>query len=281
MTSIDRHFFALIEKNIQFEIFGGESTLVGYPHTTGWRLLPFLVVAQTEYTGLAEFRDGTTATVKPGQGIALLPGVAHNLTKITRRAGYSHWVHLQCEVFAGVSLFSLIEPRLILKGAQAREVGRLNRELGCASAGEPSLERLLKRKALAWELILTLLRFASFREDRLALIRHASRLTPVLAYIEENLAQPLSHALLARVASLSPSRFHFLFRAALRVAPYEYVQKLRLKKAQQLLIRSDLPISQIAREVGHPDAYHFSRTFRRSFGMSPLQYRRQMVLPSF
>jgi AraC-like DNA-binding protein len=188
---------------------------------------------------------------------------------------------VQCEVFPGVSLFYLIEPPLIISGSRSRKIGRINRELGLVSGGERSLAALLKRQALGWELISTLLESVSFTEDRLDLIRNASRLTSVLAYIEENLARPISHDLLARTACLSPSRFHYLFRSALGSAPYQYVQKLRLKKAQELLIRTERSIADIGRDVGHPDPYHFSRTFRRNVGVSPIRYRKQLNFRSF
>ena len=221
MTSSTHEFLSLIEKNIHFEHHSGESTLVGYPHTTGWRVLPVLMVAQANYAGTAEFKGGKTVKTKAGQTLSITPGLAHNLTKVTRRAGYSHWSHIQCEVFPGVSLFYLVEPPLVISGSRSRKIGQINHELGVVSAGERSLASLLKRQALGWELILALLESVSLHEDRLDLVRHASRLTSVLAYIEENLAKPISHDLLAQTAGLSPSRFHFLFRSALGSAPYE------------------------------------------------------------
>ncbi len=281
MASTTHEFLNLIEKNLRFEYESGESTLVKYPHTTGWRILPVLVVAQLNYAATAEFKESKTVRVEAGQTVSLAPGLAHNLTRTTRGTSYSHWSHVQCEVFPGVPLFYLVEPPLIIRGSQSRKIGRINHELGEISAGKRSLTSLLKRQALGWELISTLLQSVAFNEDRLDLIRHASRLTPVLAYIEENLAKPISHDLLARTSCLSPSRFHFLFRSALGSAPYEYVQKMRLKKAQELLIRTDKSIAEIGREVGHPDPYHFSRTFRRNVGLSPANYRKQMTFRSF
>ena len=56
---------------------------------------------------------------------------------------------------------------------------------------------------------------------------------------------------------------------------------MRLRKAQQLLIGTDRSVAEIAREVGHPDPYHFSRVFRRSVGVSPAKYRKQTSFGSF
>jgi AraC-like DNA-binding protein len=281
MIALPRELLSLMEKNLHFECNASGTCLVEYPHTTGWRMLPILVVTQADYVSSVELKDGKTVRVEPGQTVSLVPGLAHNLTKLTRRAEYSRWSHVKCEVFPGISLFNLIEPPLIIKGSQSRKIGRINHQLGRVSGGERSLPSLLKRQALGWELILTLLQSVSVNEDRLDLIRHASRLMPVLSYIEENLAKPITHGLMAQIAGLSPSRFHFLFRSALGSPPYEYVQKVRLKKAQNLLIRTDRSIAEIGREVGHPDPYHFSRTFCRNFGVSPVKYRQQVTSRSF
>jgi len=280
-NSLQREFLNLIGRSIRYEFHAGDSTWVEAPHTTGWRTMPSLVVAQIDYTALLEQPDQKPLKIKPGEAVVVAPQVRHNLTIISRRAGYSHWAHLQCEVLPGISLFYLIEPLLLFKGKQAQKIGQTCKELGRLDKEEPSLTSVVNQQALGWNLILTLLENVSVTEERIDLIRQTSRLSPVLAYIETNLANPMTHSELARMAFLSPSRFHVLFRSALGCAPYEYVQKVRLKKAQALLIRSDQSISEIGREVGHPDPFHFSRVFRQKVGISPAKYRKQMRLGSF
>jgi AraC-like DNA-binding protein len=280
MASTALEFLSLIERNMHFERESGESTLVGFPHSTGWRNLPVLVVAQINYDATVEMGE-RKLLIEPGQTVALPPGVPHRFTKNSRRPAYSRWSHIQCEVFPGVSLFYLMEPPLVINGSRSRSIGQINHKLGELAVGERTLATILKQQALGWDLILLLLESVPLKEDRVDLMRNVSRLTPVLAYIGENLAKPITHDLLARTAGLSPSRFHFLFRSALGCAPYEYVQKLRLKRAQELLIRTDRSVAEIGQDVGHADPYHFSRTFRRIVGMSPVKYRKQMTVGSF
>ena len=277
MSALSNEFLTLIEQNIRFEYQSGGSTLVGFPHTTGWRVLPSLVVAHLEYEAIVERTDEKPLKIMRGQTFAIAPGMMHRATKLDRRPRFSYWAHLQCEVLQGVSLFFLIEPPLLMTKAASARIGRLLKELAEISESASSLTSLLRRQAVGWQLILALLEKASFTRERLDLARSASRLTPVLAYIEENLARPISHQLLAQTAGLSPSRFHVVFRAALGAAPYAYVQKLRLRRAQQLLARTDRSVAEIGQEVGHPDPYHFSRVFRRAMGVSPKMYRRQAI----
>ena len=58
-------------------------------------------------------------------------------------------------------------------------------------------------------------------------------------------------------------------------SPNEYVRILRLKKAAELLITSELNISEIGYKVGIDDPYYFSKCFKNLFGKSPSQYRKE------
>ena len=281
VASLSPSFLRLIERSIRFELFGGADTWVAAPHATGWRVLPYLVAAQVDYASRIERKGLDPLRLGAGGTVVIAPGVVHNLTMTSRQPGYSHWCHLQCEVFHGVSLFYLIAPPLRITGPRSQKLSGLIQALTRTLTGASSLNSFLQKQAAGWNLIVALLEAQPLDASRVQFAHDVSRLTPVLAYIEENLAQPVTHDLLARVTHLSPSRFHVLFKTALGCAPYEYVQRLRLEKAQQLLLRSDQSVSEIGAAVGHPDPYHFSRVFRRSVGLSPAKYRRQAALNSF
>ncbi len=109
--------------------------------------------------------------------------------------------------------------------------------------------------------------------------RHALapiRLRRVLDHIEGALGHPIDLAGLAKVAGLS--RFHFsrAFHNAMGEPPLTYVQRRRLDMAKRLLRGSEMPLAQVAREIGFASASHFSDTFKRHTGLQPSQYRRQL-----
>ena len=56
--------------------------------------------------------------------------------------------------------------------------------------------------------------------------------------------------------------------------PHKYLVDLRIEKSKSLLI-SDMPISEVAFNVGFTDPLYFSRAFHKATGMSPIQYRKQ------
>ena len=55
----------------------------------------------------------------------------------------------------------------------------------------------------------------------------------------------------------------------------EVVKKERMKKARSLLKQTNKTVETIAAEVGYENVEHFNRLFRKSYGMTPVQYRKQ------
>lgn len=79
---------------------------------------------------------------------------------------------------------------------------------------------------------------------------------------------------IAQALGLSPDHFTRAFRASTGQTPQAWLQARRIARAKDLLLRSDLPISQIAQACGFADQSHFSRTFLRQTGESPFRWRR-------
>ena len=72
---------------------------------------------------------------------------------------------------------------------------------------------------------------------------------------------------------LSETRFHYVFTEIMGSPPMEYLMKMRIKKAQQLLIFTEKSITEIAAEAGISDVFHFSKQFKNINSLSPLKYR--------
>ncbi len=87
-------------------------------------------------------------------------------------------------------------------------------------------------------------------------------------------ARPASIREIAQALGLSPDHFTRAFRASTGQTPQAWLQARRIAQAKDLLLRSDLPISQIAQVCGFADQSHFSRTFLRQTGESPFRWRR-------
>ena len=95
----------------------------------------------------------------------------------------------------------------------------------------------------------------------------------VLAFIEENLGQPLTLAELAAQAALSEYHFARMFRQSTGLAPHQYVMHRRMVKAKELVQHTSIPLTDIALACGFNSASHFSNRFRSATGMTPSQLR--------
>ncbi len=80
---------------------------------------------------------------------------------------------------------------------------------------------------------------------------------------------------LALHLGVSYSSLRQKFSAATGLGPARWLADMRCQKARELLADTDTPIKQIAAQVGIPDAFSFSRTFKRITGISPEAYRHQ------
>lgn len=104
---------------------------------------------------------------------------------------------------------------------------------------------------------------------------HYSRIVQVLSKLHLRFADEFSVEQLAQQASMSVSTFHQHFKQITRASPAQYLKRLRLIKAQQLLLQHHHNVNQAALAVGYRSVPQFSRDYKRYFGESPLQHRRQ------
>ncbi len=98
------------------------------------------------------------------------------------------------------------------------------------------------------------------------------RLEAVYKYIEDNIDNPLSINKLADIAGLSKYYLTRLFKEAFGEPPLTTQRRLRFERARELLLYTDMPIANIAQEVGFSSIPSFTQTFRTLTGFSPLQY---------
>ncbi|WP_245258290.1 helix-turn-helix domain-containing protein [Rhodopseudomonas palustris] len=102
------------------------------------------------------------------------------------------------------------------------------------------------------------------------------RLKLVANYVSEHLAEKVTLADMAAAARLSRMHFAALFLRATGLRPHEYLLKRRIAAAQELLQTGDLPIVQVAMQVGFQTQAHFTTVFKRITGHTPAKWRQTM-----
>ena len=94
----------------------------------------------------------------------------------------------------------------------------------------------------------------------------------VLKYIESHYNDELSLQEIAGLANVSPQYFSRLFREKMGMTYVDYLTKIRINKAVELLKYSNKSIQEIGYEVGYRDPNYFSRVFKKTTGVSPKEY---------
>jgi AraC-like DNA-binding protein len=102
-------------------------------------------------------------------------------------------------------------------------------------------------------------------------------ITKAKKYIEEHQTEDISLGDVAKAVNTSTFYFCKMFKKVTGINFTDYVTRLRLERAKNLLLNPNLRISEIAFEVGFQSLTHFNRVFKRILGQSPTDYRLQLV----
>ncbi|MDF2921437.1 MAG: AraC family transcriptional regulator [Paenibacillaceae bacterium] len=97
-------------------------------------------------------------------------------------------------------------------------------------------------------------------------------LQPVFNYIHDHLYKSVRIQQLAEVAGMSEKYFISFFKNALGITPGQYVYHLKMNKARDLLCKRKYSIKQIADQLGYPDAYSFSKAFKKFYHTPPSKF---------
>lgn len=96
-----------------------------------------------------------------------------------------------------------------------------------------------------------------------------ARVAASISHLHAHYAEPLNVDTLASCANMSASTFHEHFKRSTLLSPVQYLKRLRLLKAQQMLIGEGLGVAQAAHRVGYQSTSQFSREYKRQFAQSP------------
>lgn len=96
------------------------------------------------------------------------------------------------------------------------------------------------------------------------------------AYMEQHFSHNIHLADIAASVNLSQTYFHNIFSASCGMSPHEYLTNFRIKKAKEMLWRSQNNISYIAEVCGFGCQQYMNQIFKKYLNITPGQYRRQM-----
>lgn len=103
-------------------------------------------------------------------------------------------------------------------------------------------------------------------------------ISQILHYCSQNYQEPITIPDLCRALHISQSHISHIFSQQLKISFPDYMNALRMNRAISLLQEPKLSITQIVERAGFPTIRTFNRVFRKQFGCSPSEYRRQHAI---
>ncbi|MDF7799065.1 AraC family transcriptional regulator [Pontiellaceae bacterium B1224] len=192
------------------------------------------------------------------------------------------WPENELRCMPGYCAMFLLEPtyrkqhrfasRLHLKRVQLAHVQAIcdEMEMECTER-KPGYEIILRAKLL--ELIAYLSR--AYIQGDSTETQALLRVGEVIGAMENDFSKDWKLDDLAQIAHMSKSNLLTVFRKATGQTPIDYLMRLRIQRAMEMLTKSDSTITEIAFTVGFNDSNYFTRQFRKVAGMPPRQYRVQ------
>ena len=106
--------------------------------------------------------------------------------------------------------------------------------------------------------------------------QYSTLVETTINYVKAHLSDPISRDTITRELHVSEGHISHLFKKETGDSLTEYITNMRIEKAKELLLQTNLSISEICERIGYNYQAYFTRIFREKVGMSPVQYRKEM-----
>lgn len=243
---------------------------VGNYHAHDFLEISLVLEGESEYF----FEDLPKTTIRAGQVLLFNPGYHHMERHIKQT---SHQLHIGIKNFTLQGLprdtFPHKSPILNLGRHQQNVLQIAWRLLEELYQDAPETQVL--RKILISEMLVHILRGLDDTNERqpTSLTNRQQRQQKIvdetIYFLENHFTEEISLEQLAQAQFVSPAYLSRLFKDIVGESPINYLIKLRLSEAEHLIKTTTLSIKQIAQATGYQDAYHFSKSFKKQFGIAP------------
>ena len=217
--------------------------------------------------------DGLVHIAYPGDCILYRPGEVQDYLLAKKVEPHTYWIHFNGEVCQKLFEFLSLQEVHIVKTEQNREIEHLisrvcqyhnleipNRELVCSGLMQS---------------ILALLSTEVHKQNHHAEGKGKDKISELISRVKmvPNLSITVSEC--AVFCNMSKPHFTRVFKQVTGMPPVQFMLRIRIDRAKELLDFTDKSIAEIAEASGFPDQNYFARTFKNLTGVSPTQYRRK------
>ena len=236
----------------------------------GRTLDEYQVVYITQGGGTFETRKSGCHQIEAGDVFVLFPGVWHRYAPDVKTGWHEHWVGFKGEVASRFLRDTFVtQKKPVLRIGEDESLRQRFVALVDTIARDPTGTPF----SSAGEVLVILgliqerARNVGMKGDISKIIREAQN------YILRNVTQEIDFSLLSRELGISYSSFRHRFKEQTGSSPAQFQNVIRVNRAQDLLVSTDLSVSEIAEQTGFESIYYFSRFFTKKIGSSPTAYR--------
>jgi AraC-like DNA-binding protein len=186
-----------------------------------------------------------------------------------------YWVHFKGTTSS--QIVSRIEKQIGLKGFiqyNEKSIELFNEIYGQLERGYSS-DNLMYANMCLWHFLTTFLYNDKYATSGKLANKDSTDIA--IDYLSKNIDKVLTLEDIASEINLSPSHFSYLFKKKTGFSPIEYFNHLKVQKACQYLLFTNLRVKEISQELGIEDQYYFSRLFTKVMGIAPNDYREKRV----
>lgn len=208
---------------------------------------------------------------KAGEDLTIVHHARNNKEKMS-----AQWLHIDFKFINGLDPVNFLDLPVVVKGKQAQGFSKILNEIGKAYKKDSNqkIKNLITQINGGFSLLSLLEEVSHPNKQNEEKLINDNRLQNVFRYITDHLEENIKPTELARKAHLSLSHFHALFQTLVGQSPMAYIKRMRINKAQKLLVMSNASVKEIASNLGFKNAYHFSREFSKELGIPPIEYRK-------
>lgn len=234
--------------------------------------------------------NGASHLVKAGSGIYIAPESIHSSTVLELGTmGYNIIVHpklltdllhsINCDQYASPLLNR--EPDAFVLKPTSKESSRILQQLNAfynSNAGDAYELQVMEGLLKIWRNLLALFHKTVLKSpmNNSAQQLREHRLRTMMDFIHLHYSEDLSVQTIAGSANISKSECFRCFSDLSKTTPTDYLNRIRMMQAGQLLLTTNDSISDICFSVGFNSTSYFSKEFKKMYGVSPKEYRQEV-----
>lgn len=208
----------------------------------------------------------------PGQLFFMPAGVLQSYSSISEHTFTKYWCHFTAKL-GDKNIFDIIQFPYFIEVENRGAFEQLFNDL-IVNHNSSELSASFRAKSILLEMIAQFLDHVDKNSIQISYTQSYHILHLILQYIEGHLSENITVEQLAKICNFHPNYFIKFFKIHTGIPPIQYINRVRLEKAKELVMHKEINISEIANMIGFNDLCHFSKSFKNYTGFSPLEYRK-------